>query len=66
MKYFWLASFLYIAIYLNGQIVSLKNELIKTKSNLETMTYQFGVCKKLYKKTLTCTQKPAILNKKGD
>lgn len=56
-NFLWFFGFVYVVFYLNGEIVFLNNEVIKYKQRAETMTYQFDICKKLYKKGLTCPKK---------
>lgn len=55
--FLWFFSFVYLAFYLNGKVVALNNQLEKSQFRLETMTYQFNMCKKLYKMPLTCPKK---------
>jgi len=53
-NFLWFFGFVYVVFYLNGQIVVLKNQLKVCAVHAETMSYQFNMCKRLYKKGLTC------------
>ncbi len=52
-NFLWLFGFVYVAFYMNGHIVKQKNYILKLEDALETRTYEFEVCKKLYKSGLT-------------